>query len=445
MTACWAMRVAPWALLVSLVGCGSRTGLEDDTGRRPVGAMCGSPRAVDFTGDGFADVAISEGNVVRLYLGGPSGLRAGPERALDVDPQGRTPTLRNAGDLDGDGRAELVATFRATIRADLPSSPPTPGRVDVIRGDSSGFAATPAVRPIPTETEAGYFGATAAAAGDMNGDGFADLAVGSLRGRPAFFYAGSAAGLNPIMAGVTVLDATRDDGTRWVRGVGDFDGDGFDDAVLFGETRALLRFGARDWNGPLPTVLVTDDRFVGPYVDGVGDVDGDGRPDIFLQQLGPEERLALARGGSRTARFDPWVPTIPSARPQGTLRLDGTVDFEGAGDINGDGRADLLLAGDCWASASGCGARRYHLYAGTAAGLSLQPLATIGQGPWGDNPRVRPVGDVDGDCRDDVVVVPRRAGERLWLLRGTATGFAAPVDVGGRGFAGAVGTAGALP
>jgi hypothetical protein len=407
--------------------------------------MCGSPRALDFTGDSFADVAISEGNVVRLYLGGPSGLRVGPERTLEVDPQGRTPILRNAGDLDGDGRAELVATFPGTIRADLPSSPPSPGRIDVIRGDPSGFALTPAVHPTPTESEAGYFGATAAAAGDMNGDGFGDLAVGSLRGRPAYFYPGSASGLNPSITGLTVLDATRDDGTRWVRGVGDFDGDGLDDAVLFGETRAMLRFGARDWNGPPPTTLVTDERFVGPYVDGVGDVDGDGRPDIFLVQFGPSERLALARGGSRTVRFEPWMPVIPSARPQGVQGLDGTVDFEGAGDINGDGRADLLLASDCWAAVSGCGARRYHLYAGTATGLSLQPLATIGPGPWGDNPRVRPVGDVDGDCHDDVVVVPRSAGGRLWLLRGTTTGFAAPVEVGGRVFAGAVGTAGALP
>jgi hypothetical protein len=104
--------------------------------------------------------------------------------------------------------------------------------VSIFFGDPSGIAATPAVLVPPSDGIDDFFGAAVAAAGDVDGDGFADVLVGDESsnggtGR-AYVYRGSASG--PTTTPIEI-DGTSTFGSM-VAGAGDVNGDGFADILV---------------------------------------------------------------------------------------------------------------------------------------------------------------------------------------------------------------------
>jgi len=74
-------------------------------------------RAGDVDGDGYSDVVVSSASTVTLYRGGGGGI-APSGTAIDAAGQGSNPRhLAGAGDLDGDGRADLVVGDGAGVEA----------------------------------------------------------------------------------------------------------------------------------------------------------------------------------------------------------------------------------------------------------------------------------------------------------------------------------------
>src|SRR5205814_4651998 len=106
---------------------------------------------------------------VYVYLGGPSGVDAMPTTVLDGPlANGYFGVALAGADFDGDGFSDLVVgAYSGTVSV---------GRAYVFRGSASGLGAAPTVVLTGTETR-GSFGIHVTVVGDINGDGYPDVAV----------------------------------------------------------------------------------------------------------------------------------------------------------------------------------------------------------------------------------------------------------------------------
>ena len=270
-------------------------------------------------------------------------------------------------------------------------------------------------------------------AGDVNGDGLADLLIGADgAGGPNGTYSGASyvvfgrntaqSGPFPASLNFSSLDGTNgfrlngvaaDDRSGFaVSSAGDVNGDGLTDLLIgatvadpngSGSGASYVVFGRNTaQSGPFPASLdlssldgtngfrldgvAADDRS-GFAVSSAGDVNGDGLADLLIGAYGagPNGNFSGASYvvfGRNTAQSGPFPASLDLSSLDGTngFRLNGVAayDFSGcavsnAGDVNGDGGADLLIG--ALASPNGtyvrgelCGVR------GTAA-AHLQRLA----------------------------------------------------------------------
>jgi hypothetical protein len=150
-----------------------------------------------------------------VFLGSAFGVGATPARVLEgaaaIDLFGSS--VASAGDVNGDGYADLVV---GAPLAD-PGGRTQAGTASVYLGSASGVATTPA-RVLEGGAWWDRFGWSVASAGDVNGDGYADLLVGAPLADPgrrfeagtASVYLGSASGVAATPARVLEGAAERD-------------------------------------------------------------------------------------------------------------------------------------------------------------------------------------------------------------------------------------------
>jgi hypothetical protein len=293
-------------------------------------------------------------------------------------------------DFNGDGRADLAIG----VPFESVAGEETAGAVAVIygrpirlnqAGDQFWTADSPGINR-QAESQAGF--GRALAAGDFDGDGFTDLAIGS-PGADAVAKDDDAGAVNIIYGSAAGLAATNDQ--RFTR----------DTPGILGEPIFSADFG---------TTLVA------------GDFNGDGRDDLAIGV--PEQPIGAARNagevhilyGSASGLavagnhfFNQDTPGIEDQAQQN--------DFFGAsltvGDFNGDGFAELVIGalGERLNGVSEAGVT--HVLYGSSDGLTVDGAQFLAQGIDGVEDTPEPedefgftfaAGDFDHDGRDDLAV-----------------------------------------
>ncbi|MBN8549861.1 MAG: FG-GAP repeat protein, partial [Deltaproteobacteria bacterium] len=169
---------------------GSATGLSPTaawTGEsNQVGAQYGTSvaSAGDVNGDGFSDVIVGaflfdsgqndEGRAY-VYYGGVAGLAATAAWTAEADQNSAQFgfSVASAGDVNGDGYSDVIVGARLFDGAIGDS-----GRAFVYQGSAMGLSAT-ADWTAEADQSGAQFGTSVASAGDVNGDGYSDVIVGS--------------------------------------------------------------------------------------------------------------------------------------------------------------------------------------------------------------------------------------------------------------------------
>ncbi|MGQ5634276.1 MULTISPECIES: FG-GAP and VCBS repeat-containing protein [unclassified Streptomyces] len=332
-------------------------------------------------------------------------------------------------DFNGDGIGDIATSAAGAYVSGHKNA----GQVVVLYGSAGGVTSakrttisqnTPGV---PGTAEAGdSFGYDLAYA-DFNGDGYDDLAVGTpdekvgtdTNGGGVAILFGSSSGLTG--KAVDLPDPAPSSHDFWGKNLaaGDFDGDGKADLVVGSSSSTLYlykggfttsgAYGSRTTVKP-PIVSGTNDYPYGPMNLTAGDVNGDGRTDLVVD--GYETKTS---NGWNT---NYWLPGGASGLSGSTAKALKPGIITAIGDINGDGFGDIVSGAD-WDSTTSDGTPipdssnggRVSVTYGSAAGPASTTVITQNTGSVPGTSEKGDafgweldLGDINGDGYQDLVV-----------------------------------------
>ena len=309
----------------------------------------------DTDGDGYPEVGVgapfsdSRDGRIYVYSGTPAGLDTTPDIISGPVSGGYFGLAFDGGDVNGDGYADLVASSYCYSGCR--------GRLYVFEGSASGLSTTPATT-IDGPTTTAYYGQALASGGDVDGDGIHDVIVagyGANGGEGVVdVFLGQSSGLS------TAPVATRWGSSgaylgRVVAMGGDLNADGYDDVAYsagVGGGTAFVAFG-----GPSGPDLAGATAYSGGNIGGSMAVRDDSDADGYGE-------LVLGDPSSGSVYVYRGTSSGVSATAGSTLSGSGGAGYYAAaladvGDVNGDGAGDLVVG----APGEGTGGRA-HVYHG---------------------------------------------------------------------------------
>ncbi|MEU6477364.1 FG-GAP-like repeat-containing protein [Streptomyces sp. NPDC047017] len=403
--------------------------------------MSRSPRR-HLTPDGRRSVAVTRGRSRRVptlivavatvvMAAGPASAAVadttGFGTAVNLDDNGRGSSAVAIGDLNGDGKPDLVTAIRAE-------------GLGVFLGSGGGGFGAVTKYAAPRTMSSVFLGS--AVVRDVNGDGHMDVISEDARGNVALVWLGDGSGALGAGAAVRLNPTpgcdTSGDNPCVARfptdvAVGDFDEDGKPDLATSdaNTNNVSVVLGHGDGTFGAATQFSLGGG-TGPQGIAAADLNGDGHLDLITSNSSSGTLSVLpgdGHGGFGTASSVPAGVTLPSRLKLADVNQDGEPDAvvvapgspgrvavllgDGAGgfgtasvltagtnlssasvaDLNGDGHADLVV--------SSADSDQVMVLEGDGTGAFGSPLA-FGLG-GGRNPQATAVADLDGDGRPDVV------------------------------------------
>ncbi len=405
----------------------------------------------DVNGDGYSDIGVAahrfdlngtDDGIVCVYHGSAAGIAGGANPAPNAIINAFAYvtnigwSVASAGDVNGDGYSDMIT---GDYRGNVSGGPSQAGCMLVYHGSATGITATPATVFAHAQANA-FYGRSVSCAGDVNGDGYADVLIGATtftNGQTSegagYLHLGSPAGISPTFTTRYEHNQTGANMGECVSGAGDVNGDGVSDFLIgmklyTGGGGALLYHGGPS-NVPAAPSLTRASGLLGARLGSAiadaGDVNGDGFSDALVGA--PEASNGQAGEGLVYLHYG----SAAGLAPLPSLMLEADVAgarfgaaLATAGDVNGDGYADVVVG----APLSG-GSGSAYIFMGSPGGLAAAP-ALVMSGAAGSELgySVFTAGDLNADGYSDVLIGAPGAATVL-VHQGTPIGVnAVPIN-----------------
>jgi hypothetical protein len=376
------------------------------TGASPVSLALG-----DVNGDGMPDLVIDnsgDGNLGVLLNTTIPGLAAtGPAfTQTGTSTVGTGPFAIASADINGDGKPDVIVSNAADYT------------VSVLLNTTPAGAATPSFAPQATFNVGTY--PLSIAVADLNGDGKPDIAVANDADKTVSVL------LNTTAAGGTVptfaAAKTFPTGSYPVSvAVADINGDGLPDLVVANEgdstVSVMLNTTAPGALIPAFAAQQTFPTGSSPIAVTTGDLNGDGLPDIVVANGGENSVTVLLNATTPGA-------TTPAFGAKQTFTTGPYPVSVAIADLNGDGKPDLAVAnfGTHFNPVPSVAV----LLNKTATGAGVPSFAQSKSFTVGSEPAWVTAGDVNGDGKPDLIVADQAGHAVSMLLNSTAPGATTP-------------------